>query len=278
MQKQKEREINFFNDSAFKWLIKNDKINDWFFEIIQDKTGIDLSKFILQDNELNMGPHIKDQRMDLIYKKDTTIVIVEINQFLPEISVIKGYQSLFRVESNQILQGEDYHQIYAKLVMFNNFCSTLMPELLIANFKLADTKNNITKEDIESYEIYLPNYRKMRYNELNEIDKRLWLLGERDVEVMKKLEKDEKTEQVIEELMRLYEYPDFLLAYDEEIHRRKTMNALKKQGIQEGIEKGAKQKEKEIAQSLIKELGIQKTAEITKLSIPEIEELAKESV
>ena len=42
-------------------------------------TGIDLSDYTLIDQELNTGNNIKDYRLDLLFKKDNTIVNLEVN-------------------------------------------------------------------------------------------------------------------------------------------------------------------------------------------------------
>ncbi len=42
-------------------------------------TGIDFSDYTLIDQELNTGNHIKDYRLDLLFKKDNTIVNLEVN-------------------------------------------------------------------------------------------------------------------------------------------------------------------------------------------------------
>ena len=51
-------------DTTIKYLWKNDNTRQWLNEIILDKTGIDLSDYILVDNELNSGSNIKDYRLD----------------------------------------------------------------------------------------------------------------------------------------------------------------------------------------------------------------------
>ncbi len=42
-------------------------------------TGIDLNDYTLIDQELNTGNNIKDYRLDLLFKKDNTIVNLEVN-------------------------------------------------------------------------------------------------------------------------------------------------------------------------------------------------------
>ncbi len=42
-------------------------------------TGIDPNDYTLIDQELNTGNNIKDYRLDLLFKKDNTIVNLEVN-------------------------------------------------------------------------------------------------------------------------------------------------------------------------------------------------------
>jgi predicted transposase/invertase (TIGR01784 family) len=55
-----------------------------------------------------------------------------------------------------------------------------------------------------------------------------------------------------------------------------TIDAAKQEGIEEGIEKGRKERDHEIAQALLKQgLSIEQIAEATSLSVEEITSLKK---
>ena len=60
-------------------------------------TGIDLSDYTLIDQELNTGNKIKDYRLDLLFKKDNTIVNLEINYEVTKWTRRKQYNYLFRL-------------------------------------------------------------------------------------------------------------------------------------------------------------------------------------
>lgn len=95
---------------------------------------------------------------------------------------------LYRLESEMLLKGNKYSPKRTVLISFNNYRNEEIPNLKMANYILMDQINNLKKYDIDAFEIYLPVYQKMRYNELNEIDKRLYLLGIGDVSKMEELE------------------------------------------------------------------------------------------
>ena len=87
MEKDNNHFISLCSDTTFKYLLKKEETRNWFFEIIERKTGIDLNEFQIIDNESNTGNKIKDYRMDLVFEKDNTVVIVEM--------LVKYFQYLF---------------------------------------------------------------------------------------------------------------------------------------------------------------------------------------
>ncbi len=66
-------------DTTIKYLVKSNNTRYIIYRLIYLATGIDLSDYTLIDQELNTGNHIKDYRLDLFFKKDNTIVNLEVN-------------------------------------------------------------------------------------------------------------------------------------------------------------------------------------------------------
>ncbi|MBO5095803.1 MAG: hypothetical protein J6B98_02915, partial [Bacilli bacterium] len=130
--------------------------------------------------------------------------------------------------------------------------------------------NNLDIEDIEIYEIYLPNYHKMCYDKCDEIEKRLWLFSEKDIEEMKRVVDNEEDKAIVEELERLSMDLQFVHDYDHEKVNKMLMNTEKELGKQEG----KKEASIEIAKKLLlKNLNVEEIIEITGLSIEELEKL-----
>ena len=191
---------------------------------------------------------------------------------------------LYRMEGSSLKEGEKYTGQVTKLITFNNFKNEKIPELAVGNYRLMDPITKDKKNDIESYEIYLPIFHKMSYNEIEDkINKRLYLLGVKDMEEIKKLNVTDENLKIIKEYERLINEDDrFGLIYDTELDQKKTINTVKRVSFNEGMEKGLEQGEKqaniETAKNLLK-LGIntiEQIASVTKLSIKEIEKLKKE--
>ena len=277
-EKQELRFIELCSDTTFKYLYKNPKTRFWFNNIIKKKTGIDLDNFELIDNEQNTGNNIKDYRLDAILRKEDVAIVIEMNGSYHTFTTNKSYQYLFRVAGNLYKQGEDYSNKQAKLILFNNFKNKDLPEMKIANFELKEKYHNLKIDDIESFEIYLPNFKEICYHKANEEDISLSLFICSSYSEMRTKTNNPKDIEIIEELERLAMNEDFLFDYDAEEERKKMENSLRKEGIEEGIEiginQGINQEKIEIAkQMLSKNIEIKTISECTGLTIEEIESL-----
>ena len=277
MHKNQTSELTLLSDSVFKYFIKKEETRKWFYDIIKAKTGIDLEEYELIDNEENI-PKLKDYRMDIVYKKENTIVIVEMNQFANEVNEIKGYQYLYRLAGRGIEEGQEYKEIHTKLIEFNNYRNRVNPEITVANYKFIEKEYELVREEIESYEIYVENYHKMEYNKLNEIDKRLWLMGAKGKEEMESVKKDKMSKKMLEELVAFYESPEFIYMYDNELHQKKVMNTLKREAYEEGHAEGEKSGEYKNQLQVVKNMiennfGIEMISKITGLTEKEIKKM-----
>ncbi len=276
--KKQQKKKTLISDTVFKYFFKKEEYRNWFLEIIKGKIGIDLTDYTLIDNESNTGNKKKDYRMDLVLEKGDTKVIIEANATNENgISDIKAYLYLYRMEGNSLEEGETYKRKYTKLIMFNNFRNESIPDLKIANLKLRDSKEAYEKEDIESYEFYLPNFHQVSYNEIeDEIDKRLWILGIKDRKELKEMELTDKNLKIIEEYQKLIEEDaNYSLLYNAKRIEEKTKNTISYyEGLKEGKEEGAKQKAIETAKNLLSAgLAADFVAKNTGLSLKEVEKL-----
>lgn len=118
-----------------------------------------------------------------------------------------------------------------------------MREIKIGNYIFTDPVTNLIIEDIESFEIYLPNFKNSCYDN-NEIDVSLSLFSANSYEKMKKLTNQKKDLMIIEELERVAVDEKFLFEYDQEIVRMKTENSIRSEGYEDGLQDGIEQREK----------------------------------
>lgn len=253
------------------------KTREWLNDIIKSKFNLDLSDYILVDNELNTGNYIKDYRMDLTLEKDNTIVIIEINKDYYDFLQVKNYSYLYRVAGKRFNVGEEYSNKPTKLILFNHFKNPKDPTNKTGNYIFMDPKTKLVINDIESFEIYLPNFDKTCYDN-NEVDVSLSLFSADSYDSMRKLTKNPKDLEVIKELERLAMDERFIYAYDAEIERKMTENSIRSEsyekGIHEGKEVGKEESKIEIAKNLLKtNLSIEEISQATGLSLDVINNL-----
>lgn len=176
------------------------------------------------------------------------------------------------------MEGEKYKEIKTILILFNDFRNEKIPELLMANLKLQDKENGYVKNEIESYEFYLPNYHKESYNEIEEeMDKRLWIMGAKDIEELKEnvneIDENFKIVRAYEELLEKHPiYGYYKNVKKEEEKEKRTLEAWARE---DGIKEGAHAQAIKTAKGLLSMgiASIKQIAEVTNLSIEEIEEL-----
>ena len=268
MVEEKLRFIRLTADTTFKYLYKNKDTRDWINNIIKQKFNIDLEDYELVDNELNTGNKIKDYRLDLCLKKDDLVVIIEMNQDYYDFLESKNYQYLYQVAGKRYDQGETYSNKLTKLVLFNHFKNHENENVKIANYQLMDPENNLIIEDIESFEIYLPNFKNVCYD--NDVDISLSLFNATSYDEMRKLTNNKEDLKIIRKLEELAMDEKFLFDYDHEKVRKKTENSIR----EESFRKGSESEKIEIAKNMIaKNINIETISECTGLTIDEVKNL-----
>ena len=276
MEKNEPKFVSLVSDTTFKYLWKNERTNPWIREIVESKTGIDLSSYHLSDNEMNTGSLVKDYRTDLTLSNDKDNVIVEMNNDYYESAEIKGRQYLFRKAGFSFDSSEKYNEIRTTtLIMFNNYLKKGFEEQAIINSWFGAHELGIKYEDIEMFEIFLPIFNKVCYHRSNEIDKRLRLFSCTSYEEMYSIvDKDDSNYFIIEELRRLGMNNKFVDEYDYEFVQKKLMNSIKDEGYENGKQDGKNEEKLEIAKKMLeKKSDIDFISECTGLSIEEINSL-----
>lgn len=236
-----KEDVLLTSDTTFKYMLKHEIYKKRILDTIKRYTNIDLSNYNLINNEVNTGTKkIKDKRMDLVFRNNNHIVIVEMEQFYIRSNEIKDYEYLYSIAGGHFAVGKKYSDVKTTLILFANY----VPKKLIniddklIDFKFMNAKHNIVKQDIESYEIIIPNFRKMNYNDCNEIEKFLWLFSCKTIKEMKQIVDNEEDRKIIHELERLNMDENFLFEYDNEIVQKKLVNSAKDEGFDEGFDEG----------------------------------------
>ena len=276
MENNEPKFVSLVSDTTFKYLWKNERTNSWIREIVESKTGLNLSDYHLSDNEMNTGSDVKDYRTDITLSNEKDNVIIEMNNNYYDSAEIKGRQYLFRKAGFSFDSSEKYNDIRTcTLIMFNNYLKKGFEEQAIINSWFGAHELGIKYEDIEMFEIFLPIFNKVCYHRSNKVDKRLRLFSCHSYEEMYSIvDKDDPNYFIIEELRRLGMNNKFVDEYDREFVQKKLMNSIKDEGERAGFIKGQEAKQLEIAKkSLEQGLDINVISTITGLSIDEIKEI-----
>ena len=267
--------VSLLSDTTFKYLYKNIDTRSWLQTIIKEVFLLDITDYQLTDNESNTGNKVKDYRMDLKLVNGKNTIIIEMNKEYYEFIDSKNYQYLYREAGSLYDTGEDYQNRKTKLISFNNYRNKKIPSLKMGSYVFIDPKTKLRIEDIESYEIYLPNYKKVCYDS-SELEVSLSLFSADSFDKMRKLTNNPRDIKIIEELERLAMDEEFKLHYNAEAVKRKTENSIKKESYRHGLDDGSKQEKLEIAQAMLnKKMDIETISEITELSTKEIEKLSE---
>ena len=152
-----------------------------------------------------------------------------------------------------------------------------------------DPVNKLRIKDIESYEIYLPNFKEICYHKVNKEDVSLSLFTCKSYEEMRSKTSNKEDIKIIEELERLAMDDIFKVEYDEEAVFKKTQNTIKfsaeergreeglKEGLEQGKEKGKETATLEIAKNLLQiDMPMDKISKATGLPVEELKKLKED--
>ena len=288
MKKEENKEkrfISLLSDTTFKHFFKIEDYKEFFNTIIKPIINMDIKDFELYDAELNSGNEKRDYSLDILLVSDLVdiVISIEMNQFPSEETKYKDRLYVYSLLAKSLNSGED---IKKKKVIQINFNKEKHPYVSKGSFYLMDKVTNREIKDFEIYEVYLENYKGIRYNGDNKEEAYLSLFTATSYEELREIAgNDKEALKIVDELERLGLDDKFGVVYDNEMMQKKMINTArnwgyddgKADGKAEGLEEGAKAKEIEIAKNLLN-MGISKENIIkaTNLSEEEINNLLKE--
>ena len=227
--------------------------------------------------------HEKGMTVDLICKIGNKYYNVELNN---------NRTSIGRMERNvyygtssyggTLKSGDDYNYNHTVQVNLNNFAFDGVDEIR-QDFMLKDEKGNILTDKIKIIQIYIPLIRKKWYDndeDLTLLEKFLMIINEKDSEKLDSLvkendfmddyRKDAKEKSIDTEVVGLYnkELEDEMLM---KASLKEEYNEGKKQGIEEGMQKGILTVAKKMREN---DLDLETISNVTGLSIKELEKLS----
>ncbi len=162
-EKSEKRFISLLSDTTFKHFFKIEDYKEFFNTIIKPIINMDIKDFKLYDAELNSGNEKRDYRLDILLVSDLVdiVISIEMNQFPSEETKYKDRLYVYGLLAKSLNSGED---IKKKKVIQINFNKEKHPYVSKGSFYLMDKVTNREIKDFEIYEVYLENYKGIRYN------------------------------------------------------------------------------------------------------------------
>ena len=285
-ENKKKRFISLLSDTTFKHLFKIEDYKEFFNVIIKSIIDMDINDFKLYDAELNSGNEKRDYRLDLLLVSDLVdiVISIEMNQFPSEEAKYKNRLYVYALLAKSLNSGED---IKKKQVIQINFNKEKHPYVSKASYSVMDLDTHKEIKDFKIHEVYLENYKGIRYNGDNKEEMYLSLFTAESYEELREIAGDDKEAlKIVDELEKLGIDDKFGVIYDNEEMQKRMINTARNWGYDdgkaEGLEEGKKEGKKEEKVSIAKNLltigiSIEVVSESTGLSIEKLEELKKEA-
>ena len=239
---------------------------------------MNISEFRLYDPELNSGNKKRDYRLDIVLESDKVdlIILIEMNQFPGEEIKYRNRLYLYAALAKSLNSGEN---IKKKKIIQINLNKENNPYISKGSYSVMDINTHKEIKDFKIHEVYLENYKGIRYNGDNKEEAYLSLFTATSYEELREIAGDDKEAlRIVDELERLGLDDKFGLAYDNEIMQKKMINTARSWGYDDGKTdgkaEGLKEGKKTIAKNFLKDgIPIEVVSRNTGLSIEEIENL-----
>ena len=277
-KKKEKRFISLLSDTTFKHLFKKEEYKEFFNVIVKSIIDMDISNFELYDAELNSGNEKRDYRLDLLLvNSDIDIIIsIEMNQFPSEVTKFKNRLYVYTLLAKSLNSGED---VKKKYIIQINFNKEKHPYVSKASYSVMDLDTHKEIKDFKIHEVYLENYKGIRYNGDNKEEMYLSLFTATSYEELREIAGDDKEAlKIVDELEKLGIDDKFGVIYDNEEMQKRMINTARNWGYDdgkaEGLEEGKKEEKISIAKSLLKDgMPIESVSKNTGLSIEELQKL-----
>ena len=276
-------------DRPFKEIFLKEKNKDMLKALLELVLNIKINEIEVKPNERNTGNlKVRRKTYDALLETDKGKIEIEVNATSEKYLYPRNTAYICDLYSHHTLVSEEYNE--EVMIMQLNFTYGLgNKKEMMSNYKL---RNNEGKEFVKNFqiiEINMDYYLNLWYhnvgknNSLIEKNKLLIMLG-LDKKELEKLSKDYKeVNKYMEELDKLNHSPEFreYMTYEEDQRKifntkvreetEKSLEKVKKEGLQQGIVTGAKQKSIEIAKEMLQDgYSIDEISKLTKLSLDDI--------
>ena len=263
--------ISIMSDSMFKSLFcnsKNLKYGAKFISFFFDEEYEKILKNIrLTRNELDKDNlTVKAERCDYVAELKGILVNIEVNCNTDKETMLRNLEYAFRLFSSKVKVGSEYN--YSPIIQFNwnNFSFKGNEEIIEVYGIQKDNCLRLTN-NIIIVQIYIPNIIKKCYTKgvesLDEFERFILALATMDKNLSKKMVKGDKyMDELLEKQEELTLSADLRQSYDHEL-------AMKKWGIEEGIEQTKKEAAIEFHKNGVSDDLIIKSLHITREKLEE---------
>ena len=197
-----------------------------------------MSEYTLYDPELDSENDKKVYKLDILFLKgdssieDADVFNIEMYKNYSRTNEIKSNTYIFYLMGASYYKGEKYIERSGIQVNFHDYYCQSNPNLSITRCMFRDIDNDIEKDDIVIYDIYLPKFKGICYNGKNEMEAMLSLLHCKSYEEMRYVASGNKEAlSIVEELERLSIDEKFMGVYDAEKVYKKDINSAKDEGL-----------------------------------------------
>ena len=277
----KRQRLFLLKDEIFKAMFKESKaFRELLSNIFIHFFDFDLSKFNITSEELSIDK-IKDikNRVDLLLEleNDKYLVNIEVNNGNKDYYPNRNLMYVCKIVFKLFKKTSDYTKKFKVVqININDIECPLDEDIVTTTLTLKDNEHNISDERMIIHNLYLGKYKKLPYNELNEIEKDLALLVCEDINKMQELIKESKLrEEIMSEYKNKIVDEEFIMdVFDPEWDRQCIINSERSLAREEGLEEGRKEGIKEIAKSLLNaNMPIEDISKHTGLTIEQIKML-----
>ena len=273
------------SDVVFKKIMMNHK--DYLGLILENIMPVSKEDIIEKGEFLNIEippSHLslKDGRMDLLLKVGKYYINLEANTNIKDALIIRNEAHFAGLIFNEYARRDKKTLEEILYQVSFNKKKRLSPELIV-RLQYWDKELNVGDENILKVEINLEFVNQKYYNKekMTTFEKALMLLVIEDEKELQEFVKgDSILENVGNDIISYSRAKEIVTAYENQMIEENYRNNLareeglekgREEGIELGIEQGSKEKQLEIAKSMLKKnMDINLISELTELSIEEI--------
>ena len=281
--KTKIKEDVYLKDKVAKILFTSKETREFTEELIAKAIDVPISvvknNLELLPTSVNHNINIQYSEADALYENNTSIINIEINYVNYKTLDMKNMKYVCHLMLNQMKINEGYKKlkpIYQ--ICINNFDIFKKDKFIYRSYIMEETLHEKRNDMMSIIDINIDYLKKKNYTEIEDgsLEKLLYIFVCNDKEILEKIYKgDEIMKKVVEKVSTLTD--DFAneLYYDKEEIINEYSYDL---GKEEGIEQGVKERNVEIAKTMIKSKEpIDKIIKYTGLNKEEIDAIINEN-